>query len=53
MLIVIHHLVIELFLILSFILMDDVVENLWRHVLRSSHGELGNVFELEAGTVIN
>jgi hypothetical protein len=53
MLIIADNLMIELLFILSLIFMDDIVQNFRWHVFGCGHGELRNVFEFEAGTVID
>ena len=32
--------------------MDYIVKNLWGHILRGSHGKLGDMFKLKARTII-
>lgn len=53
MLIIVHDLLIEILLVFSSVLVDDIVENFWRHVLWSGHGELCQVSELERRAVID
>jgi hypothetical protein len=53
MFIIVDNLMVELFFILSIIFMNDVVEDFRWHVFGSSHGELGDVFEFETGTIVN
>lgn len=38
--VVVHDFVVEVFLVLAAVLVDDIVEYFWRHVLGSRHGEL-------------
>ena len=53
LLIVIHHTLVELFFILSFVLMDNIIKDLRWHVLRCRHGELSYVSEFEGRTIVN
>ena len=51
--VVVHHLLVELLLVHSFVLVDDVVEDLGRHVFGRGHGELSDVPELKGRTVVD
>jgi hypothetical protein len=48
-----HDLLVEFLLVDTLVLMDDVVEDLGRHVLGGGHGELRDIAELEGRAVIN
>jgi hypothetical protein len=45
--IILHHLLVEIFLVNSIVLMYDIIQYFWGHILRSGHGELSNVSKLE------
>ena len=45
--IVVHHFLVEILLVLALVLVDDIVEDLRRHVFGGSHRELGYIPELE------
>jgi len=52
-LVVVHYFLIKFFLIFSLILTDNIIENLWRHVLRSSHRELRDISKLKGRPVVD
>lgn len=51
--IVIHDLLIQFLFIYAFILMYNVVEYFWRHVLGCCHRELSDISEFERGTIVD
>ena len=48
-----HHFLVQLLFVLPFVFVDDVVQDLRRHVLRRCHGKLRNVSELEGRAVVD